>query len=397
MDGGWPWRDADGETRGGRWTARHRNARGAGCAADGRRRRARRSGRARRGARRRGGRAAGRRDRRAVQDSFCFGGWDRSAPRGRGQRECSKRGFLRRCMELRRADAHARRQARLGRRRSRRGASASTPRPSSFLRISEFPLRIPRSASARPAARGPSRQARRPRPPRGSRHEEKLFARRGPLAASARGRVLRPTRRAGVLFPAAFSVEHQLVQTDPSGDVFRAQPVVDTYGGSTLVSVRPGGSRVIVDFGRRTVTEVSVEKSTYWTLSFSQMGELSRRLAKADERPSAPSAASPRAANAAVKQDVRVEDVTESGRERLAARSGPRRVRGVRHLRASVAGGPVRRRLGGRGPSASRPRRSTRSRRSRRTRSEPRPRPASRPRSSSRRRAAPRTAPCRCA
>ena len=72
---------------------------------------------------------------------------------------------------------------------------------------------------------------------------------------------------AAVLFPAAFSVEHQLVQTDPDGDTFRAQPVVDTYGGSTLVSVRPGGSRVIVDFARRTVTEVSVEKSTYWTLT----------------------------------------------------------------------------------------------------------------------------------
>jgi hypothetical protein len=142
----------------------------------------------------------------------------------------------------------------------------------------------------------------------------------------------------GVLFPAAFSVEHQLVQTDPSGDVFRAEPVVDTYGGSTLVSVRPGGSRVIVDFSRRTVTDVSVEKSTYWTLSFSQMGELSRRLAKAEERPSAASAASPRAANAAVKQDVRVEDVTESGRERLAG--GPAARAAVRHLRASVASGP---------------------------------------------------------
>jgi hypothetical protein len=167
---------------------------------------------------------------------------------------------------------------------------------------------------------------------------KKLFLVAALLAASAPRVGLAADAPGGVLFPAAFSVEHQLVQTDPSGDVFRAQPVVDTYGGSTLVSVRPGGSRVIVDFGRRTVTDVSVEKSTYWTLSFSQMGELSRRLAKADERPSAPSAASPRAANAAVKQDVRVEDVTESGRERLAV--GPASRAGVRHLRASVAGGP---------------------------------------------------------
>ncbi|MBK9064830.1 MAG: hypothetical protein IPL89_16825 [Acidobacteria bacterium] len=141
----------------------------------------------------------------------------------------------------------------------------------------------------------------------------------------------------GVLFPAAFSVEHQLVQTDPGGDIFQAQAVVDTYGGSTLVSVRPGGSRVIVDFGKRTVTEVSVEKSTYWTLSFSQMGDLARRLAKADERPSTGSARVP---NAAVKQDIRVEDVTDSGRERLAAPGGPASRAGVRHLRASVANGP---------------------------------------------------------
>jgi hypothetical protein len=142
----------------------------------------------------------------------------------------------------------------------------------------------------------------------------------------------------GVLFPAAFSVEHQLVQTDPGGDTYQAQAVVDTYGGSTLVSVRPGGSRVIVDFGKRTVTEVSVEKSTYWTLSFSQMGDLARRLAKADERPSTASA---RAPSAAVKQDIRVEDVAPGGREALAAPGGPAARPGARHLRASVANGPA--------------------------------------------------------
>ena len=144
----------------------------------------------------------------------------------------------------------------------------------------------------------------------------------------------------GVLFPAAFSVEHQLVQTDPGGGTFQAQPVVDTYGGTTLVSVRPGGSRVIVDFAKRTVTEVSVEKSTWWTLSFSQMGDLSRRLAKAEERPERPSAAAARAPNAAVRQEIRVEEVSDSARDRLAAPDGaPLRV-GARRFRAWVDNGP---------------------------------------------------------
>jgi hypothetical protein len=142
---------------------------------------------------------------------------------------------------------------------------------------------------------------------------------------------------AGTLFPAAFSVEHQLVQTDPSGDAFHAQPVVDTYGGSTLVSVRPGGSRVIVDFGKRTVTEVSVEKSTYWTLSFSQMGEFARRLAKAEERPSAASA---RAPSAAAKQEIRVEEVSVGGREAFTAPGGPASRAGARRFRAFVENGP---------------------------------------------------------
>lgn len=140
-----------------------------------------------------------------------------------------------------------------------------------------------------------------------------------------------------VLFPAAFSVEHHVVQTDPGGDTFHAQPVVDTYGGSTLVSVRPGGSRMIVDFARRTVTEVNVEKSTYWTLSFSQMGELSRRLAKAEERPSAGPIRVP---NVAVRREIRVEEVGDGGRDRLAASGVPTPRAGARHFRAFVENGP---------------------------------------------------------
>jgi hypothetical protein len=158
-------------------------------------------------------------------------------------------------------------------------------------------------------------------------------------AAGGLGARARAADAPAVLFPTAFSVEHELVQTDPGGDTFRTQPVVDTYGGSTLVSVRPGGSRVIVDFAKRTVTEVSVEKSTYWTLSFSQMGELSRRLVKADERPSAGAAASARSPSVAVQQDIRVEEVSDGARERRASPGVPAQRAGIRHFRSTVASG----------------------------------------------------------
>lgn len=150
-------------------------------------------------------------------------------------------------------------------------------------------------------------------------------------------RAARGVDGSGALFPVPFTVEHALLQTDADGSQFRTDTVADTYGGSHLVSVRPGGSRVIVDFVRREITEVSVEKSTYWTLSFSQMGELSRRLARAEQRPSAVSA---RAPNATVKQDIRVEEVSGVGRDRLAAPGGPAPRVGTRHFRASVENGP---------------------------------------------------------
>ena len=165
----------------------------------------------------------------------------------------------------------------------------------------------------------------------GSRGFLAVCAAPGPRAARA--------AEASALFPSAFSVEHVVVQTDPDGATFRSDPVIDTYGGSTLVSVRPGGSRVIVDFTKRTVTEVSVEKSTYWTLTFSQMGDLSRRLAKADERPSA---RTNRAAAASPAPAIQVVEVADDGRERLAAVATPGSPgrAGTKRFRAFVENGP---------------------------------------------------------
>ena len=84
---------------------------------------------------------------------------------------------------------------------------------------------------------------------------------------------------AGALFPEPFVVEHHLVQTDDDGSRFQTEPVTDYYGGSWIVSVRPDGSRRIVDLARREVTEVQPERGTFWSLSFDRLGELSARLA----------------------------------------------------------------------------------------------------------------------
>jgi hypothetical protein len=94
---------------------------------------------------------------------------------------------------------------------------------------------------------------------------------------------LSPALRAqtGPLFPQPFRVEHHLVQDDGDGSRFVGESVVDTYGGSWIVSQRPDGNRLIVDLARRELTEVQPEKGTYWTLSFDRLAELQVRLRQA--------------------------------------------------------------------------------------------------------------------
>jgi hypothetical protein len=123
-----------------------------------------------------------------------------------------------------------------------------------------------------------------------------------------------------------------MIRTDADGSTFRAAPVTDTYGGSYLVSVREDGSRLIVDFSRREITSVDAGKSTYWTLSFSQMGDLTRRLAKAQGGKRAPSR------TAASAPQIRVEKGTESSKERAPASATPQAP--LRRYRAFVDGGP---------------------------------------------------------
>lgn len=82
----------------------------------------------------------------------------------------------------------------------------------------------------------------------------------------------------GPLFPESFRVTHHLVQDDGDGSRFVGEPVVDTYGGSWIVSERPDGSRLVVDLVRRELTEVRPEKGIYWTVSFDRFAELQSRL-----------------------------------------------------------------------------------------------------------------------
>ena len=116
----------------------------------------------------------------------------------------------------------------------------------------------------------------------------RLFSRRRgkrlvAIAAALLPALLSPALRAqaGPLFPQPFRVEHHLVQDDGDGSRFVGESVVDTYGGSWIVSQRPDGARLIVDLARRELTEVQPEKGTYWTLSFDRLAELQVRLRQA--------------------------------------------------------------------------------------------------------------------
>lgn len=88
--------------------------------------------------------------------------------------------------------------------------------------------------------------------------------------------------RAGVLFPAPFVVEHSLVQVEPDGSRFETEPVADHYGGGWIVSLRPDGSRLMLDMVRREMTELWPDHGSYAVLSFDRFAALTRRLSIAE-------------------------------------------------------------------------------------------------------------------
>ncbi len=85
------------------------------------------------------------------------------------------------------------------------------------------------------------------------------------------------------LFPRPFMVEHGIVETEADGTTFRTPAVTDYYGGSWIVSVRPDRSRVVIDFGKREITEVRTKDGTYTVLSFARLAELRDRLRRAEQ------------------------------------------------------------------------------------------------------------------
>ncbi len=87
-----------------------------------------------------------------------------------------------------------------------------------------------------------------------------------------------PAVSAQTFFPRPFVVEHHVVQTGTDGDVYVTEAVTDYYDGSRIISVRPDGSRLVLDFARRELTEVRPGRGTWSVLSFDRFAELRGRL-----------------------------------------------------------------------------------------------------------------------
>lgn len=136
-------------------------------------------------------------------------------------------------------------------------------------------------------------------------------------------------------FPVPFVVEHHAVDGSLGGTPLTGETVRDTYGGSFLVSERRDGSRTIVDFARREVTEVRPKEGTYWTLSFGRFAELRGRLEEAESTEGAPKVRAQAAERPAVRVEIVAEGEGNASRSALSTRSGA-----GKHLRASVEGGP---------------------------------------------------------
>jgi len=138
------------------------------------------------------------------------------------------------------------------------------------------------------------------------------------------------------------------VQTEPDGTTFATEPVTDYYGGSLIVSVRPDGSRMVVDFSRRELTEIRPDRGTYSVLGFGRFAELARRLHAAESAPAGAAQAQGSAPAGGGEEPVVLEVREVPVREGLAAKSAaldPAADRlldrpGVRRFRVSAAGAP---------------------------------------------------------
>ena len=131
----------------------------------------------------------------------------------------------------------------------------------------------------------------------------------------------------GPLFPEPFQVEHHLVQDDGDGNRFTGEPVVDTYGGSWIVSQRPDGSRLIVDLDRREITEVRPADGTYSVVSFDRFAELQARLRAAQGLGTPEATEEPKKATAAASVVVSEAQGEMRSAAGLSGKAGVRRLR----------------------------------------------------------------------
>jgi hypothetical protein len=167
----------------------------------------------------------------------------------------------------------------------------------------------------------------------------------------------------GPLFPRPFLVEHAVTHDDGRGGVVTTEPVTDVYTGSFLVSVRPDGSKLLVDLAGRQVTGVDAERGAYWAVSFDRLRQLRERaveLERLDVEPvprevassragaaatAPPGAGDAAAAGAEARADEAPELVVEELPLRLAAASGAGDGSGMERAAASVLARPGVRRL----------------------------------------------------
>ncbi len=139
----------------------------------------------------------------------------------------------------------------------------------------------------------------------------------------------------GPLFPSPVAVTHSVVHNEPDGSVWVSDPVTDTYGGSWIVSERADGSRLILDFTRREITEVRPDKGTYTVLGFERLAQLLRDYA-ALEGP-----ARDAAAKAAGEPELVVVEIGDAAVPRAKALSGSEVMAaarsGVRHFQVRLS------------------------------------------------------------
>jgi hypothetical protein len=149
-------------------------------------------------------------------------------------------------------------------------------------------------------------------------------------------------QEAGPLFPTAFAVEHAVVQTSADGSVFATEPVIDTYAASWIVSERTDGSRLVIDFARREITEIRPAEGRYTVIGFDRMAQLLRELNALE---GVPTLKDKSLADVDGEPGLRVVELGASDAPAAKSRALEGSLvdrEGVRHLRVVVAGGEKR-------------------------------------------------------